>query len=71
MKRLLTAALLTAMAVAVTACGSTRTERMVTGAGIGALAGVGVGALLGPVGMGTGALVGGAAGAGVGYGGGL
>jgi hypothetical protein len=71
MKRLLTAALLTAMASAVTACGSTRTERVLTGAGIGALAGVGVGALLGPVGMGTGALVGGAAGAGVGYGGGL
>jgi hypothetical protein len=71
MKRLPTLALLTAMALAVTACGSTRTERTLTGAGIGALAGVGVGTLLGPVGIGTGALVGGAAGAGVGYAGGL
>ena len=71
MKRILTIALLTAIALAVTACGSTRTERTLTGAGIGALAGAGAGALVGPIGIGTGALVGGAAGAGVGYAGGL
>jgi hypothetical protein len=71
MKRIPTIALLTFVVLALAACGANRTERMLTGAGIGALAGVGAGALLGPVGIGTGALVGGAAGAGVGYAGGL
>jgi hypothetical protein len=58
---------LLAVALLAGACGSTRTERTVSGAGIGALAGAGAGALLGPIGVGTGLLVGAGVGAGVGY----
>jgi hypothetical protein len=66
MKRALAACLIVA-ATLLAACGDTTTERTASGAGVGALAGAGTGALLGPVGMGTGALVGAGVGAGAGY----
>ena len=49
-----TLAALVAVTLLAAACGSTRTERTVSGAGIGAVAGAGAGALLGPVGAGVG-----------------
>lgn len=39
--------IISAITLAVSACGQTRTERAVTGAGAGALLGLGVGAILG------------------------
>jgi hypothetical protein len=48
------------------ACGGNRMDRTVTGAGIGAASGAGVGLILGPVGVASGALIGAGVGAGVG-----
>ena len=48
------------------ACGANRLDRGVTGAGICAAAGAGVGLIGGPIGVTTGALIGAGAGAGVG-----
>lgn len=53
-----------ALAIGISACGSSTSDRAISGAGIGAAAGAVGGALLGS--PGTGAVVGGAVGAGVG-----
>tara|TARA_B100001750_G_C15519668_1_gene610417 strand:+ start:3526 stop:3756 length:231 start_codon:yes stop_codon:yes gene_type:complete len=65
MKTLLLTALLATTAIAVSACGNTRGERALSGAGIGAATGAVAGAATGGS-VGGGALLGGAVGAGVG-----
>ncbi len=62
MNKALTTASVVALGLALAACGTTPTERGVTGGAMGAAGGAGVGAITG-LGAGTGALLGGAAGA--------
>lgn len=53
-------------ALTLSACGTSTSDRAISGGAIGAGVGAGAGLLLGGVGVGTGAVVGGAVGAGVG-----
>ena len=66
MKRVFSIAAVLGLGLLVAGCGSDRFDRTLTGAGLGALAGAGTGAILGPLGTGTGALLGAGVGAGVG-----